>query len=563
MAGLYLRTFGLPVLLDDEGRAVPEIRRKDVALLVYLSVERDRRHARSQLATLLWGDTAEERARHSLTQSLRRIQQATGALVVGRDSVSWEGPLKSDLDVFTSESDEELSVYTRPFLDGFEAGLGAEDFQTWADATRAGLRARALRMLDERSAGSEKAGDWARALRLARRAADVDPLYESAHRRIMTALARAGERNAALQHFDEFSRWLAQEIGGSPDPDTMALAREIRVTEVASAPPPLRAGSPPPQDDHEAVLEPALRETRTQHHRKGWIAAGAVVAATTLVISFARDAGSIGTVETRPFPNVSGRSPLERTGMPCVAGSAVARFVRESYPDNVPLRPAEPFTKSWTLRNTGACEWDSRFFVRLEGGSGGRLSLTSPRLPLRRLVPPGDTYTVVVPMKAPTREGVHREDWSLRDAEGALVPVSSSNTIWAKVRVYVRPALPCTSADAVARFVGETVPDDTILVAGGRFTKRWTLRNGGSCAWHPGITLRRVTNPAPLSGDVHRVALADTVEPGENHTFEVAMRAPPVPGIAEEHWHLADASGETIRVAASKTIWVRVVVSPR
>jgi DNA-binding SARP family transcriptional activator len=561
MAGLYLRTFGLPAIVDAEGRAVPDIRRKDVALLVYLSVERDRRHARSQLATLLWGDTAEERARHSLTQSLRRIQQATGALDLGRDSVSWEGPLATDLDAFTSTSDEDLSVYVRPFLDGFDAGSGAEDFHTWTDATRAALRSRALRILDERGAEAEHAGDWPRALRLARRAVDVDPLYEAAHRRVMTALARAGERNGALQHFDEFSRWLAQEIGGSPDPDTTALAREIRLSEEAA--PSARTGSPPAQPNGAAAPEAALPGTGPQHRRNRWIAAGAVVAATTLVVWFARDAGSISTAETRPYPQVPGRSPLARAGLPCAAGSAVARFVRETYPDNVPLRPAEPFTKSWTLRNTGACEWDSRFFVRLEGGSGGRLSLTSPRLPIQRLVPPGDTYTVVVPMKAPTREGVHREDWSLRDAEGALVPVSSSNTIWAKVRVYVRPASPCTSADAVARFVGETIPDDTTLTAEARFTKRWTLRNGGACAWHPGIALRRVNGHAPLSGSMDRVELADTVEPGENHTFVVQMRAPSFPGIAEEHWYLSDFSGETIRVAASKTIWVRVVVPAR
>lgn len=564
MDGLYLRTFGLPVLRGGDERAVAELRRKDVALLVYIYVERERRHSRAQLATLLWGDTADERARHSLTQSLRRIQNATGALLLGRDSVSWAGPLASDLDAFTKEGGDDLPVYTAPFLNGFDVGGGAEDFNTWVDATRATLRGRALALLDSRGAAAELAEDWDGALRLARRAVEVDPLHEAAHRRIMLVLARAGERNRALQHFDEYSRWLEEEIGAAPDPGTAALAREIRLSvEPAGAP---RQAGAQPQAQRQAERGPVIEETHgsqaaPRRRRTGWLGTGALLAA-VLIGWLAWDADSDGTAAPRPLTPRAVSSPLERNGLACTPGGAVARFVRESYPDNAPVRSGEPFTKTWTLRNTGACGWDSRFYLRLEGGTGGRLSLTSTRVPIRRVVPPGDTYTVVIPMKAPAREGVHREDWSLRDADGALVPVSSSNTVWAKIRVRATPAPRCTSADAVAKFVSETVPDDTAVAAGSAFTKSWTLQNNGACAWHPDIALRRDTVPTPLSTRDTPLQVSEPVEPGENHTFSVAMRAPSTPGVYEEHWRLSHSDGETIRVAASKTVWVRIVVRP-
>ena len=71
-----------------DGEALDLASRKARALLAYLAVENARAHPRELLASLLWGDTGEERARHNLRQALSKIRQVCdGALVIRGDTV--------------------------------------------------------------------------------------------------------------------------------------------------------------------------------------------------------------------------------------------------------------------------------------------------------------------------------------------------------------------------------------------------------------------------------------------------------------------------------------------
>lgn len=232
-AAYHLRTLGHPVLTRRDGALVEGLRRKDLALLAYLTVEGPRVHPRGRLATLLWGESDEARARHSLTQAIGRIQRATGraALVVERDTVRSTGAVASDAELLVGrlgEVDDLVGFYEGPFLEGFEAGFGSEEFDEWAGRRRAELRGHALRWLDRRGGEAEERGDWARALRIAERAVQIDPVWERGHRRAMRALLELGERNRALRHFLELERWLADEVGGEPDPETLELVGRIR-----------------------------------------------------------------------------------------------------------------------------------------------------------------------------------------------------------------------------------------------------------------------------------------------------------------------------------------------
>jgi DNA-binding SARP family transcriptional activator len=241
--GPLLRTLGHPLLTGPAGTPVPGLRRKDLALLAYLCVEGPRPHSRARLAALLWGESPEKQARHSLTQALGRVQRAagSGAVVVDRESVRSTGALACDA-VWLLEGgeglDELLALYDGPFLEGFEAGFGSEEFGEWADGRRAELRNAAVRWLEGTGAAAEVAGDWALALRIGERGTQIDPVHEEAHRRVMRALLETGERNLALRHYQDFVRWLADEVGGEPDPDTQKLATRIRDATAASAPPP-------------------------------------------------------------------------------------------------------------------------------------------------------------------------------------------------------------------------------------------------------------------------------------------------------------------------------------
>jgi DNA-binding SARP family transcriptional activator len=236
---VLLKTLGHPALRRADGTLAGGLRRKDLALLVYLCVEGLPAHARGRLAALLWGESPEERARHSLTQALGRLARVLdpGIMVPDKDAVRWAGGLPCDAVTLLREGmepeevDDAFSLYPGPFLEGFDAGPGAEDFHEWADRRRAELRNAALRLLERAGEEAEAAGAWARALRLGERAVEIDPVWEQGHRRVMRALAARGERNGALRYYQRLEAWLAEEVDGEPDPDTRALAEQLRAPE--------------------------------------------------------------------------------------------------------------------------------------------------------------------------------------------------------------------------------------------------------------------------------------------------------------------------------------------
>jgi DNA-binding SARP family transcriptional activator len=275
---VQLTTLGHPSLRRSDGSPAEGLRRKDIALLVYLCVEGAAAHARGRLAALLWGESPEERARHSLTQALGRLARAlpAGVFVSDKDAVRWLGGLACDADtllrgdVRPEEVDDAFSLYGGHFLEGFEPGAGTEDFTEWTDRRRAELRNAALRLLERTGERAEAEGAWARALRLGERAVEIDFVWEQGHRRVMRALAARGERNAALRHYQAFETWLDEEVGGEPDPDTRALAAQLRAPDPpepravpAYAPPPpvsrpmlVRDPAPPVEPDPAPPAEP-------------------------------------------------------------------------------------------------------------------------------------------------------------------------------------------------------------------------------------------------------------------------------------------------------------------
>lgn len=264
---MHLKTLGHPDLYDGAGATV-RLRRKDLALLVYLCVESTAVHARSRLAGMLWGENREGAARHSLTQALGRLGRVLppGSLVVETQAVRWTGTVPCDAVQLRGELDPagldaNFPLYGGDFLQGFTAGKGAEMFDEWAEGQQTALRNAALRLLER--AGEEAAGrqEWRRAARLAERAVEIDPVGEVGHRRLMRAWAASGERNRALRHYQDFEKWLNDVYGVDPDPETRTLAEQLKVSESPDAPdppaaPPPRDPPPPPAAVHEPETQP-------------------------------------------------------------------------------------------------------------------------------------------------------------------------------------------------------------------------------------------------------------------------------------------------------------------
>lgn len=84
-------------------------------------------------------------------------------------------------------------------------------------------------------------------------------------------------------------------------------------------------------------------------------------------------------------------------------------------PDNSQLKPGVTFAKTWRLRNTGTCTWDTHYqliFLR-----GSQLGGQSPVF-LNQVTPPGATVDVSVLMTAPAANGIYYGEWQLRDPAG-------------------------------------------------------------------------------------------------------------------------------------------------
>lgn len=273
-----LRTLGHLVLHDSRSEPVGGLRRKDLALLAYLCVERPRPHSRARLAALLWPTAPrDDLQRHSLTQAILRINQATDevALVKDRQSVRSTGAVVCDAEWLLADDerlDPQLDFYGGPFLEEFTARGVSPDFSHWTDRRKAELHNAALRRLERMGAAAEAAGDWSLAQRLGERGTQIDPFAEQAHRRVMRALFARGERNAALRHFRDFAQWLMltgvegdgvpDEERDVPDDETLALADEIRAAcnDRPPAPPPPR---PPPVEEKDEGRVVEVEEVET------------------------------------------------------------------------------------------------------------------------------------------------------------------------------------------------------------------------------------------------------------------------------------------------------------
>jgi DNA-binding SARP family transcriptional activator len=252
--GLFLVTLGTPALLE-HGSPI-RLRKKDLALLVYLRLEGRHGHSRGALAGLLWGESPEENARHSLTQALGRLRArlGCGVLEVGHDRVGCRATLDCDAALLqtaaaTDVDDGILQLAAGEFLAGFQAGVGAEAFEAWADGRRAHLRTVAVSALERLGAEAEERGAWERALAAAQRAVELDPASEPGHRRMMRAWNALGHRVRALQHYERLTEWLAAEFETGPEPETEELAEQMRGRPPRPAPDPAATAPrpfPPP-----------------------------------------------------------------------------------------------------------------------------------------------------------------------------------------------------------------------------------------------------------------------------------------------------------------------------
>ena len=111
-----------------------------------------------------------------------------------------------------------------------------------------------------------------------------------------------------------------------------------------------------------------------------------------------------------------------------------------------------------------------------------------------------------------------------------------------------------------AALVSETLPDDTVVLAGQQFEKTWWLRNTGDCAWTGEYSF--VLNRGNAMGAAERIAFPGYVAPGQSIPFILTMTAPGNSGTHVAFWELEDSNGNVFGVGAGGGVpfWVQIVV---
>jgi predicted ATPase/DNA-binding SARP family transcriptional activator len=256
MPVLHARLLG-PPQFELDGRPLELSAGKARALLCYLVATRQV-HSRDRLAGFFWPEVPERNALASLRTALYDVRRVLGpvgaALYVERTRVAFRADTPHELDIAALEGvspehgasdsadlQRAVEVYHGPFLEGLSLP-DASDFDDWVFLERERLSNLYLSALVRLGDLHDRAGDWDRAVDMARRVLAVDPLREDVHRQLMRFLARSGQRSVALAQYRTCTEVLDRELGIAPLKATTELAERIAAGEDFAA----EAGGPPP-----------------------------------------------------------------------------------------------------------------------------------------------------------------------------------------------------------------------------------------------------------------------------------------------------------------------------
>jgi predicted ATPase/DNA-binding SARP family transcriptional activator len=245
---LAVRLLGSP-RIERDGVPIEVDTRKATALIAYLALS-GQRQSRDTLGGFLWPDAESGRAALRRTLSVLGRALGGGFLRADRESIELEnspdlwidvreferatkgceshsGSARDDCDACLTALDQAAAVYRGDFLEGF--GLRDSDrFDDWRLFQAERLRRELGPVLQRLARGYSARREHAKAIEFARRWLALDPLHEPAHRALMRAYARSGQRSAALRQYRECVRILDHELSVPPLEETIKLYEAIK-----------------------------------------------------------------------------------------------------------------------------------------------------------------------------------------------------------------------------------------------------------------------------------------------------------------------------------------------
>src|SRR5256885_7780338 len=248
--------------LRDETRPVPVAaqQKRPLGLLAILGLAGRQGLSRDRIEAYLWPESSGARAHHALDQTVYAIRQALGSDVIL--STARELRLNSDVvrvDVWEFEQAMRAGQWAAavrhskgPLLDGFHFADSCE-LESWIDTNRSRLRLEYQKAIECLANVAAKARDHSQSVMWLRRLANSDPLSADATKKLMLALAAAGDRAGAGKHARLYQELVRQQLEMEPDSEVADLAAALSrhaITETAvpkdpSITPSVAASTPP------------------------------------------------------------------------------------------------------------------------------------------------------------------------------------------------------------------------------------------------------------------------------------------------------------------------------
>ena len=237
--------------------------------------------SREKLASLLWGSSNDERARHNLRQALSRIRQALGphAIVNEAEAITLApGLLDCDavsLDRLIRVNSEGSIAEAAELYGGLllaDVIVNEDAWNDWLVGERERLSESAIGAMVQQGRRELAAGRAEAALRLGWRATSFNKFREDAHRLVLMSLAATGRTSEAKKRYQDLAAYLKAELDTEPDEETRQLVLDVGskegrgvvndpegsanlVPSRSAAPAPT---SPPPRKDTAATDSPTV-----------------------------------------------------------------------------------------------------------------------------------------------------------------------------------------------------------------------------------------------------------------------------------------------------------------
>lgn len=134
------------------------------------------------------------------------------------------------------------------------------------------------------------------------------------------------------------------------------------------------------------------------------------------------------------------------------------KFLKDiTYPDDTEISLGDTFVKTWRLKNTGSCTWNSSYSIvfdkgdaMLPSGSQSSFQLTTGT------VAPGQEIDISITLQAPDKTGTYEGFWKLRNGNGVLFGIGeqAEKAFWVKVKA-IDKATPTVSAKVQFDFISK------------------------------------------------------------------------------------------------------------